>query len=550
MVVPEYKRFPRSEAVEYLSRGWWAGLTLPLVLERQASRAPEKTALVAGSSRWTYKQLLRGVRRAALAFARLGFTSGDRVLLQLPNLPEFVLCYLGLQRIGAVPLLCLPRFALREIDYFLELSAATGWITYPRGHGERWESLSTQIRLRHPQLSVITVGGGGHLELEALMEPIAGTDRDEQELAVHSHDSFALCHLMPTGGTTGLPKLVPRTHNDYLCNSRFRAVATRRGDDDVSLIATPITHNMAIEVSLAPALWTGGTVVLLPSTAADDILEAVECEAATFTVLVPAQVYDLANHPDLERVDLSSLRVLSSGGDRMSPELILQVQERIGVPFINIFGMSEGPCANTRLSDRPEFTRSTVGFPVCPGDEFRVMDEDGNPLPPGETGELVARGPGVFRGYFKADAINRDSFLAGNYFRTGDLARIDAEGRITLTGRRKDVINRGGEKISATLIEHYLAGLPEIARAAVVGVPDPRLGERICAFIEPASEQPPTLEEIARFFKDEGISAMLCPERIEVVRSFPLTSVGKLDRARLQEMARGLGAQTETSVQG
>ncbi len=540
MFVHEYKRFPKTDIQSYLSAGWWAGLTIPQVLERRAGLTPEKTALVAGSSRWTYKQLLRGVRRAALAFASLGFGEGDRVLLQLPNIAEFVLCYLGLQRIGVVPVLCLPRFALKEIGYFLDFSGAKGWITYPKSHGEQWDSLLNQIRNGHPDLQVITVGGSGPKEFEALLEPIAGTDKDDQQLAVYVHDANSLCHLMPTGGTTGLPKLVPRTHNDYLCNSRFRSVATGRGTDDVSLIATPITHNMAIEVSLLPSLWTGGSVVLLPSTAAGDILETIECESVTFTILVPAQLHDLVNHPYLERVDVSSLRALSGAGDRIPPELITQIHERIGTPFIHVFGMSEGPCSNTKLSDPLDLVRSTVGFPICPGDEFQVVDEEGNPVRPEEDGELVARGPGVFRGYFKAETINRDSFLPGNYFRTGDLARIDPEGRITSTGRRKDVIVRGGEKISAALIEHYLSNIPEIARAAVVGIPDLRLGERICAFIEPASGQAPTAEGIARYFKSEGISVMLCPERVEVVQSFPLTPVGKLDRSRLREVALSL----------
>ncbi len=301
MFVHEYERFPKTDIQRYLSAGWWAGLTIPQVLERRAGLTPEKTALVAGSSRWTYNQLLRGVRRAALAFASLGFREGDRVLLQLPNIAEFVLCYLGLQRVGVVPVLCLPRFALKEIGYFLDFSGAKGWITHPKSHGEQWDSLLNQIRNGHPDLQVITVGGSGSKEFEALLEPIAGTDKDDQQLAVYVHDANSLCHLMPTGGTTGLPKLVPRTHNDYLCNSRFRSMATGRGADDVSLIATPITHNMAIEVSLLPSLWTGGSVVLIPSTAAGDILETIERESVTFTILVPAQLHDLVNHPDLER---------------------------------------------------------------------------------------------------------------------------------------------------------------------------------------------------------------------------------------------------------
>jgi 2,3-dihydroxybenzoate-AMP ligase len=545
MAARQYKGFPRTDIKKYLSADWWAGVTIPQVLERQTTLHPEKMAVVAGGGRWTYQELLRGVRRAALAFAGLGFRQGDRVLLQLPNIAEFVLCYLGLQRIGAVPVLCLPRFSLREIDYFINLARARSWITYPKSHGEQWNLLLTQVRDRHPELQVITIGAAGPLEFERLLEPIEGTDTDAQKLAVYPHDACALCHLMPTGGTTGLPKLVPRTHNDYLCNSRFRSLRTGRSAEDISLIATPITHNMAIEVSLVPSLWTGGTVVLTPSTAAGAVLENIESEKVTFTILVPAQLHDLVNHPDLERVELSSLRVLCGAGDRIPPELITEIQARIGIPFIHVFGMAEGPCANTKLDDSLKLVRSTVGFPICPGDEFHVVDEEGKTLPCDQDGELVARGPGVFRGYFQGEVINRDSFLPGKLFRTGDLARIDREGRITLIGRRKDVIVRGGEKISAALIEHHLSRMPEISRAAVAGIPDARLGERICAFIEPAPGRSPTVEGIAQFFKKEGISLILCPERIEFVSSLPLTPVGKLDRARLRKIAASLPASSE-----
>lgn len=529
--------FQELEVRQYLSRGWWAGHTIPQVVEWRAGLTPAKTALVAGSTRWTYDDVRRAVRRAALAFSGLGLGAGDRVVLQLPNVAEFVPCYLGLQRIGAVPVLCQPRFALREVDYFVGFSGARAWITYPGSHGPEWDALLGAIRDRHPDLVVITVGGGGGHDLAALPP---GTDEDETRLYACPEDACALCHLMPTGGTTGLPKLVPRTHNDFLCNCRFRALATGRTADDVFLVVTPVTHNMAIEVSLIPSLTKGATAVLLASTAAGDILEAIERHRVTFTILVPTLLQDLINHPDLGRTDLGSLRALAGAGDRVPPELVTEIHERIGKPFIHVFGMSEGPCANTKPTDPLDLVRRTVGFPICPGDEFRVVDEKGAPLPPGEAGELVARGPGVFRGYFDAEEINREAFLPGHFFRTGDLARIDRQGRITLTGRRKDVIVRGGVKISVALVEQYLSSLPEIKRAAVVGIPDPRLGERICAFIEPASGPPPTPERIAQVFRKEGFSLTFCPERVEIVESFPLTGVGKLDRTRLKEMAKGL----------
>ena len=340
---------------------------------------------------------------------------------------------------------------------------------------------------------------------------------------------------MPTGGTTGLSKLVPRTHNDYLCNVVFRTKAWLRAPDDITLIATPVTHNMAIEVSLNPTFLTGGKVVMITSTRAREILEAIQKERVTTMILVPAQLQQIVDFPELKQFDVSSLKVIAGAGSHVAAELAKKVVERLGCRFYNVFGMSEGPCTQTRWDDPEEAVAHTVGWPICPHDEFKVIDETGAELPPGTEGELVARGPGVFRGYYKAEAANREAFTPDGFFRTGDLATFDREKRLIITGRKKDIIIRGGENISATEVEELISTHPKVEQAAVVGMPDPLLGERVCAFIKPRPGAVISFEEIISFLKEKKITVLYLPERVEMIEEMPLTNVGKVHKKQLRE---------------
>jgi non-ribosomal peptide synthetase component E (peptide arylation enzyme) len=241
------------------------------------------------------------------------------------------------------------------------------------------------------------------------------------------------------------------------------------------------------------------------------------------------------DYPDLNQYDLSSLQVIAGAGSHVPAELIKKVYKKIGCKVYNVFGMSEGPCTQTRYDDPDEVIFHTVGWPVCPYDEFKVIDPNGNPLPPDHEGELVARGPCIFRGYYKAEAENREAFTADGFFRTGDIAKLDPEGRLTITGRKKDIIIRGGENISAKEVEELISVHPKVAQVAAVGMPDPILGERVCAFIRSQQGVTLTLEEIVAFLKEKKTSVLYLPERIEVIDEMPLTNVGKVDKKQLRE---------------
>jgi 2,3-dihydroxybenzoate-AMP ligase/mycobactin salicyl-AMP ligase len=292
---------------------------------------------------------------------------------------------------------------------------------------------------------------------------------------------------------------------------------------------------MAIEVSLNPSILTGGKVVMISSTRPKEILEAIEKERVTTMILAVAQVQQIIDFRELDRYDKSSLKVIATGGSHISPELIRKVYDKLNCKFYNVYGSSEGPCTQTRYEDPEEVVFHTVGWPVCPYDEFKVIDSNGCELPQGEEGELVARGPCIFLGYYKSDAENREAFTPDGFYRTGDIAKFDREGRLIITGRSKDIIIRGGENVSAKEVEELISGHSKVEQVAAVGMPDPVLGERVCAFIKPKKNEMISFEEIISYLKGKKTSVLYLPERIEMIDEIPLTRVGKVDKKWLRE---------------
>jgi len=540
--------FPKEFVDQYYRNKWWLGITLGEMLDRSCDLYPHKEALVAEGVRLTYRELKDWTDRTAIAFLQLGIQKLDRVLLQIPNWAEFVYAYYGLHKIGAIPVMCIPRFSEREMEHFCEVTEATAWIV-PRRY-EKSDYLpmieafqSHPFSLKHIMViksseQKIETLPKGTLSFNDLIDKIDLNRYPKDYLQPFRPDPDEICHLMATGGSTGLPKLVPRTHNDFFCNFDYRAKAWEKSPHDITLIATPMTHNMAIEVSMNPTLLTGGKVVMIPSTRPKEILEAIQKEKVTTTILVVAQVQQIIDFPELGRYDTSSLQVIATGGSYMPPELIRKVYDKLKCKFFNVFGMSEGPCTQTRYQDPDEVIFHTVGWPVCPYDEFKVIDGNGNQLSQGKEGELVARGPCIFQGYYKAEAENQEAFTRDGFFRTGDIAKFDEAGHLIITGRKKDIIIRGGENISAKEVEDLITGHPKVAQAAAVAMPDPVLGERVCTFIKPKKDAVITFEEIITYLKEKKTSVLYLPERIEIVEEIPLTNVGKVDKKRLREEIR------------
>jgi len=292
---------------------------------------------------------------------------------------------------------------------------------------------------------------------------------------------------------------------------------------------------MAIEVSLNPSILTGGKVVMISSTRPKEILEAIEKERVTTMILAVAQVQQIIDFQELDGYDISSLKVIATGGSHISPELIRKVYDKLNCKFYNVYGSSEGPCTQTRYEDPEEVVFHTVGWPVCPYDEFKVIDSMLSELPRGEEGELLVRGPCIFRGYYKAETENREALTSDGFYRTGDIAKFDPEGRLIITGRKKDIIIRGGENISAKEVEELIINHPKVEQVAAVAMPDPVFGERVCVFIKPNQGMTVSFEEIIHYLKDKKTSVLFLPERIEILEEMYLTNVGKVDKKRLRD---------------
>jgi 2,3-dihydroxybenzoate-AMP ligase/mycobactin salicyl-AMP ligase len=535
--------YARQDVEKYSRMRWWLGMTWGDVFDKHTDIYPEKTGLVDDRGQWTNQELRQQVDKLAVSLMKLGIRPKERVLLQLPNWHEFVFSFLALQKIGAIVVVLIPRHNQMEINHFCKLTEPVAWIL-PRHYGKiEYQTIIDDVLKENPQMKhVIQARTGGDTRyhtLEKLIEESEITPENLTALAERRPDPDEVCQILPTGGTTGLPKLSPRTHNCYMNNVEYHAYRWDITSQDTMMAITPLGHNLSVHWGMAAALFAHAKLVLLDSVKPEDICEWVQRERVSAIPTVPALIARVVRMEDLGKYDLSSLKKLSVGGAPSTRDLVETVTEKIGCQFVNGFGSVEGTCSSTKLGDSIDLICSSVGKPICPYDELKIVDTDGNEVPAGVDGELVSKGPGIFTGYFKSSEEERAKiFTKDGFFRTGDQAKKDESGNIWITGRIKDIIIRGGENISAVEIENLMSGHPGLVDAAVVGMPDKILGERICAYVIPAPGVKPRLEEVVAFLKSKGASVLQCPERIEIIEGLPMTKVGKVDKKSLREDIR------------
>jgi 2,3-dihydroxybenzoate-AMP ligase/mycobactin salicyl-AMP ligase len=523
----------------YAARGWWLNITLGDMLDRACERYPDKEALVGPGKRYTYSELRDLVDTMAFGLLEQGLQPGDRALLQLPNWPEFVISYFALQKAGLVMVLLTVNHTAREIAHLANLTQPKAWILPETYRKIAYAPLIEQVRSDVPDLkSVIVVNGKageGSLDFDDFLKPGPDAERMHAVLRNAKPDPRDVCQILPSGGTTGLPKGAPRTHNDYLCNIEYKARAWEMSADDRCLVVSTVGHNLALLVCVAGPVFCGATVVMEDSTYPQDFCRAVQDESVTCTGLVPTLMSRIVTYDKLGDYNLSSLKKAYVGAANSPPELVKAVETKIGCRYINAFGMVEGPCAQTRPTDPLVMRCETIGKPVCPYDQFVTLDSDGNPTAAGIEGEMAAKGPGVFTGYYRNPQANRDAFTPDGYFRTGDLAVIDRQGVIRITGRIKDIIIRGGENIAARDVEELISSHPKVEYVAAVGMPDPDLGEEVCAYVKPVTGASLSYDDIIEHMKSAGASKAFLPKRIEFVDDIPLTAAGKADKKVLKK---------------
>jgi 2,3-dihydroxybenzoate-AMP ligase len=361
-------------------------------------------------------------------------------------------------------------------------------------------------------------------------------DRPADEAAGPGPAPGDVAVLLLSGGTTGLPKLIPRTHNDYEYNLRASARVADLGPADRYLAALPVAHNFALACpGVLGTLAAGGTVVLAPGGDPETAFALIERERVTVTALVPPLALMWLDAAKAIGADLSSLRLLQVGGSRLKAAPARRVRPVLGCTLQQVYGMAEGLLNFTRLDDPDDVVCDTQGRPLADDDEVRIVDAAGDPVPQGEAGELQVRGPYTLRGYFDAGEFNATAFTADGFYRSGDLVRRVPAGELVVEGRVKDVINRGGDKIPVEEVEGLLMAHPAVRDVAIVGIPDEVMGERSCAYVI-ARGEPPTRRDLVRHLTGLGVAAFKLPDRVRVVASFPRTPLGKIDKRALTEL--------------
>jgi 2,3-dihydroxybenzoate-AMP ligase len=535
--------FPAEFAARYRARGYWQDRPLFDGFRDALARYADQVALIDDDGPVTYRQLDERSARLARVLLDLGLRPLDRIIVQLPNTATFGYLYFALQRIGAIPVLALPGHRRREIGQFAEISGARALAGPAAARGFDFTAMAAGLMASHPALDLCLVqGAAGPL-------PDSRFVRTEELLQREPRGSLPEIDIDPgdpalfllSGGTTGIPKLIPRTHNDYLYNSKAAAAACEIAAGDVLLNVLPIEHNLPLGCpGLQGFLLCGGTVVLAASTRPRDVFELVERHRVTHIHLVPALLIRWIDDPAIAEYDLSSLRVIQSGGQRLQPEVRLRAERALPGCFIQEnFGMAEGLIMFVRSSDPAGVRRETCGRPASPDDEVFLVDEEGEVVPDGEPGELIVRGPYTLRGYFRSPEHNARAFTSDGFYRSGDLLRKLPSGNYVVEGRVKDLINRGGEKISAEEVENLILAHPAVLNVACVPYPDPVLGERMCACLVLRPGHGLTLKELVTFLLDFEIAKFKLPERCEFFDTLPLSGFGKVSKKDLAAQLAG-----------
>jgi len=568
--------WPTSYIDHYQASGLWQTDTLSDMLERHARHTPDAIALIADDQQWSYSQLQAQVERYAQGFIRLGIRRYDRVVLQLPNCGEFIVALFALLRISALPIMALPAHRYHEMHHFCEFTRAKAIITVKYADGFDFEAMAHSIAesvstISHVVICDTAVAESRHSLTSHHSIPFNSLDEPYNDTAslppMPCARDLALFQL--SGGTTGVSKLIPRRHDSYLCSVRGSNRICHISRDTRYLVVLPASHNFVLSSpGILGVLHAGGAVVMSNSSLPEHCFRMIQQHQITLTSLVPPlalawlkfaersnPVSVNKSTPPLRSVEspspkerLASLDLLQIGGARLAEETAQRITATLDCQLQQVFGMAEGLVNFTRQDESLHQIHTTQGQPMYPAhDEIKIVDESDTPVCEGHVGELLTRGPYTIRGYFNNPQANEDSFTAEGFYRTGDLVLINEEGNLIVKGRKKEQINRGGEKISMDEIENILSAHPDVHDAVVVGIADELLGERAVAFVILANTagaiEPPVVSlavharhvQTLMLYLRQHVAAFKIPDKFHFVNEFPLSGIGKNSRKVLRE---------------
>ena len=537
--------FPKSYADYQRNAGHWRGRLLLDDFDIARGRWPEHPAVIDHNSMTgertalSYRELSDRVDRIASGLLRLGVQRGDVVSQQMPNWWQVPALHLACLRIGAVTNILMPIFRERELVFMLGLAESKVLVVPREFRGFDHAAMAQRIRHRLPALRhLLVIGDDGPHDFAATLLTEPATDLDRIRFQNCLPSSADIVQIGFTSGSTGEAKGVLHTSDTLLSNAIPFTEHLHLTHEDVLLMPSPLAHQTGFMFAMLPAIHIGGTLVLQDIWDAAQASALIRREKVTFSMGATPFLSDLTAKAERQPDAFSSLRVFVSAGAPIPRALVGRAAAAMGAAILSCWGMTEvGAVTLSRPDDPPEKVAETDGS-CLPGTEIRVVDEHRKKLPPNVEGRLEARACSMFAGYLKRP--NLPGMDPDGWFDTGDLARIDAEGYLRITGRTKDIIIRGGENIPVVEIENLLFRHPKVQEIAVVGMPDPRLGERACAFVVPKPDAALTLPELCQFLTDQGTAKAYLPERLELLEAMPRTPTGKLQKFRLRELVATL----------
>lgn len=532
--------YPPEFAERYRAAGYWTGQTIDGLLKEAVRRRPDHPVVIDGERRISYAQLDARAERLAAGLAADGLRRGDRVVVQLPNVADYLWIVFALFRLGAIPVLALPAHRRREIEYFCSFSEAKAYVTCASHDGFDHQAMAAEVLRAVPSLRRIAIVGAS-ADSPFLSPDQLAVEGPAPATPVRPSD---VAFLQLSGGTTGTPKLIPRTHDDYLYSVRESARICGLDEDAVMLAALPISHNFTMSSpGLLGIIHAAGTVVMAREPSPATVFSLIGELGVTIVPSVPPLVLAWLNSPLREAAELGSLRVVQVGGAKLSTSVAERIEPGFGCRLQQVFGMAEGLVNYTALDDDTETVIGTQGCRISAGDEVLVVDDDDRPVASGTPGHLLTRGPYTIRGYYRAPEHNAAAFTDDGFYRTGDIVIERDDGYLTVVGRSKDQINRGGEKVAPEEVENLLLRHPELHDVSVVAVPDEVLGERVFAHVvlrRGRTTAKPKPVELRRFLAAKGLAAYKIPDGFAFVDELPETGVGKINKRGLREQA-GLG---------
>lgn len=509
----------------------WRSITYGELLGELVKKYGDKIAIIGEEEQITYRELDKLSDNLLGYFLENDLSCGDIVILQMPNAIEMIVTIFALYKGGIIPVMTLPAHGKFEISGICELSKAKAYICMNTFCHSGCEETADEVAAENSCIESVLKG-----------ESISVEMHNSRTLGEYNKPQYSdIAMLLLSGGTTGIPKMIPRTHGDYIYDNFVIGKRCELGEKDVFLAVLPAAHNFTLgNPGILGTLLYGGTVVMSDAVSPMEIFECIEKHSVTYTAMVPAVLGMSVNYrKDDEEEDISSLRFVMTGGAMLPKEIEECAEDILGCRLLQIYGTAEG--LNTCYSPSTEIKSDSgkQGIPISPYDEILILDENGEPLPFGKSGEMVTRGPYTITRYYNNPEANMESFTKDGYYRTGDLAVLNERYELTILGRAVEQINKGGEKIMPAELENCIRKHEGISDCTVVGMPDDELGNLVIAFIIPRDEDI-EIKQLHKLLEESGVARYKWPDRVICVKSFPYTAVNKVDKKKIMKEYLGI----------